>query len=167
MTARRAYMVTVLCVHVRTSLGKSEQVWSTIFPQPWVARSSYLAHPTNLRAVFLPYLARNSTTLRSGGIRASSRFSWRKVWTGVKCNFSSAHYHVRKIVGKLSIRRVRMWNFTMIGPKTKQLWLTIVPARRPSEHTGLGPPQKGVTCNFSSPEFHKPYGVKKLSILDA
>ena len=30
---------------VLTSLGESEQLWSTIFPQPWVPRSSNLAHP--------------------------------------------------------------------------------------------------------------------------
>ena len=116
---------------------------------------------------FLTIPRLNSTTLRSGGIRASSRFSWRKVWTGVKCNFSLLHHHVQKIVGKLLIRRVGMWNFTRIGPKTKKLWLSIVPARRPSEHTGLGPPKKGVNCNFSWPEFDKPYGVRKLSISDA
>ena len=73
---------------------------------------------------------------------ASSHFNWRKVWTGVKCNFSSPHHHVRKIVRKLLIRRVRMWNLTMIEPKTKKLWLLIVPARRPSEHTGLVPPPR-------------------------
>ena len=106
-------------------------------------------------------------TLRSGGIRASSRFSWRKVWTGVKCNFSSPHHHVRRIVGKLSIRRVRMWNFTRIGRKTKKLWLSIVPVQRPSEQPGLGPPQKGVNCNFSSPELDKPYIVRKLLISEA
>ena len=43
----------------------------------------------------------------------------------------------------------------------------IVPVQRPSEHTGLGPTQKGVNCNFSWPEFDKPYGVRKLSISDA
>ena len=32
---------------------------------------------------------------------------------------------------------------------------------------GLGPPQKGVNCNFSWPEFDRPYGVRKLSISDA
>ena len=102
-------------------LDKSEQVWSTIFLQPWVPHSSNLAHPPSLRAVSLPYLAQNSTTLPSGGNSASSCFSWRKGWTGGKCNFSSAHHHVRKIVGKLSIRRVRMWNFTRIGPETKKV----------------------------------------------
>ena len=104
---------------------------------------------------------------RSGGISASSRFSWRKVWTGVKCNVSSPHHHVRKIDRKLSIRRVRMWNFTRIGPKTKKLWLSIVLGQRPAEQPGLGPPQKGVNCNFSWPELDKPYGVRKLSISDA
>ena len=166
MTARRAYMVTVLCVgpdkfgQVRTGVKYyfSSTVSPTLFkfgPAP------------NLRAVSSPYLARNPATLRSGGISASSRFSWRKVWTGVKCNFSSPHHHVQYIVRTLSIRRVRMWNFTRIGPKTKKLWLSIVPARRPSEHTRLGRHQKGVNCNFSWPEFDKPYGVRKLSISDA
>ena len=60
-----------------------------------------------------------------------------------------------------------MLNFTRIGPKTKKLWLLIIPAQRPSEQPGLGPPQKGVNCNFSWPEFDKPYGVRKLSISDA
>ena len=113
------------------------------------------------------YRARNSTTLRSGGNSASSRFSWRKVWNSVKCNFSSAHHQDRNIVWKLSIRQVRMWNFTRIGPKTKKLWLSINPARRPLEKPGLETPQKGVNCNFSLPEFGKPYGVRKLSISDA
>ena len=78
----------------------------------------------------------------------------------MKCNFSSPHHHVRKIVRKFLIRRVRMWNFTRIGPKTKKLWLSIVPVQRPSEQPGFGPPQKGVNCNFSSPEFHKPYALE-------
>ena len=37
---------------VRTGLNKSEQVWSAIFPQLWVARCPNLAHPPNLSAVF-------------------------------------------------------------------------------------------------------------------
>ena len=73
----------------------------------------------------------------------------------------------RNIVWKLSIRRVRMWNFTRIGPKTKKLWLSINPARRLFEQPGLGTPQKGVNCNFSLLEFDKPYGVRKLSMSDA
>ena len=164
--ARRVYMVTVLCVGpdksgpVRTGVKCyfSSTMRHTLFK---------FGPPPNLRAVSLPYLARNPTTLRSGGIRASSRFSWRKVWTGVKCNFSSPHHHFRNIVRKLSNRRFLIWNFTRIGPKTKKLWLSIVPARRPSEHTGLGQPQKGVNCNFSWPEFDKPWIVRKLSISDA
>ena len=31
-----------------------------------------------------------------------------------------------------------MWNFTRIGPKTKKLWLSIVPVQSPSEQPGLG-----------------------------
>ena len=66
----------------------------------------------------------------SGGNSASSRFNWCKVWTGVKCHFSSAHHHNQYVVGKLSISWVRIWNFTRIGRKTKKLWLSINPARR-------------------------------------
>ena len=115
------------------------------------------------------YLAQNSTTLGNDGNSASSRFSWRQVWTGVKCNFSSAHLHRPYVVGKLSISQVRMSNFTRIGRKTKKLWLSIIPARTLSDQPGLqlGPPQKGVNCNFSSPELDKPYIVRKLSILEA
>ena len=103
---------------VRTGLDKTEQVWSTIFPQP---HSSNLAHPKTCVQFPNHTFARNPTTLLRGGIRASSRFSWCKVWTGVKCNFSLPHHHVRTIVGKLSIRRVWMWNFTRIGRKTKKV----------------------------------------------
>ena len=73
---------------------------------------------------------RSARLIRSGGNSASSRFNWRKVWTGVKCNFSSAHHHNQYDVEKLSINRVRMWNFTQIGHKTKKLRLSINPARR-------------------------------------
>ena len=99
--------------------------------------------------------------------RASSRFSWRKMWNGVKCNFSSAHHQDQNIVGMHLISRVRMWNFTWIGPNTKKLWLSINPSRRLFKQPSLGTPQKGVNCNFSSPEFDKPHGVWKLSISDA
>ena len=85
----------------------------------------------------------------------------------MKCNFSSVHLHGPYVVGKLLISRGQMRNFTKIGPKTKKLWLSIIPARRPYEQPGLGPPQKGVNCNFSSPEIDKPYGVRKLRISDA
>ena len=73
---------------------------------------------------------RSAKLIRSGGNSASSCFNWRKVWTGVKCHFSSAHHHNQYIVRKLSISRVRMWNFTRIQRKTKKLRLSINPARR-------------------------------------
>ena len=73
---------------------------------------------------------RSARLIVSGGNRPLSRFSWRKVWTGLKCNFSLAHLHDRYVDGKLSIIRVRMWNFTRIRRKTKKLWLSINPARR-------------------------------------
>ena len=81
--------------------------------------------------------------------------------------FSSAHHHVQKVVGKLSISRVRICNFTRVGCKTKKLWLSIIPAQMLSEQPCLGPPQKGVDCNFSLPELDKPYIVGKLSVSEA
>ena len=113
------------------------------------------------------YLARNSTTLRSGGNSALSRFSWRKVWNGVKCNFSWEHFQKRYIIGKLSISRVWMWNFTRIGPKTKKLRLSLIPALRQSYQPRLGQPWKGVNYHFSLPHLDKPFVVGKLSISEA
>ena len=73
---------------------------------------------------------RSARLIGSGGNSASSRFNWRKVWTGVKCHFSSEQHHNQYVVGKLSISRVRMWNFTRIRRKTKELRLSINPAWR-------------------------------------
>ena len=101
-------------------------VQTLIAPRRKVARSPNFAYPQNPHTGICRYLARNSTTLPSGGNSASSRFSWRKVWTGVKWNFPSAHHQVRYAVGKLSIRPARIWNFTRIGPKTKKLLLSII-----------------------------------------
>ena len=73
---------------------------------------------------------RSARLIGSGGNSPSSRFNWRKVWTGVKCNFSSAQLHDWYVDGKLPISRVRMWNFTRMRRKTKKLWLSIIRARR-------------------------------------
>ena len=77
---------------------------------------------------------RSARLIGSGGNRPSSRFSWRKVWTGVKCNFSLAHHHDHYVVEKLSISRVQVWNFTRIQRK-KKLQLSRIPARRQSPVT--------------------------------
>ena len=73
---------------------------------------------------------RPARLIGSGGNSPSSCFNWHKVWTGVKCNFSSAQLHDQNALGKVSISRVRMWNFTRIRRKTKKLWLSIIPAQR-------------------------------------
>ena len=89
------------------------------------------------------------------------------MWNGVKCNFSSPHHQVRKIVGKPSIRRVRMWNFSRIRHKTKKLWLSIIPALGRSYQPRLGQPRKGVNRNLSWPHLDKLKFVGKLSISEA
>ena len=133
-------MCVCVCVHFKRLI--------LIAPRPKVAWSPNFAYPQNPRTGICRYLARNSTTLPSGGNRASSCSNWRKVWNGVKCNFSLAQHQNQNVNGKLSISRLRIWIFTRIGPKTKKLWLSIVPVQRPSEQPGLGPTQKGVNCNF-------------------
>ena len=138
-TARQAYMVTVLWTgldrfgqvwtgldrfgQVRTGLDKSEQVWRTISSSTMSRTLSTLGLPHNLHAVFLSYLAQNSTTLHNGGNSSSWHCSRRKVCTGRKCNFSSAHFLALYIVAKLSISRVWMCRFTRIRRKTKKFWL--------------------------------------------
>ena len=110
---------------------------------------------------------RSARLMGSGGNSPSSHFSWRKVWTGVKCNFSSAQLHDqydRYVDGKLLISRVRMWNFTRIRHKTKKLWLSIIPARRQWPATTH---KKGVNYHLCSPQLDKPYVVGKLSISEA
>ena len=45
--------------------------------------------------------------------------------------------------------------FSRTGRKTKKLPRSKLFLSRPSEQPGLGAPQKGVNCNFSSPDFDK------------
>ena len=156
------YMVTVLSV----GLDKSGQVRTGVkyFSSTVSPTLFKFGPPPNLRAVSSPYLARNSTTLPSGGIMASSHFSWRKVWTGVKCHFSSADHHNQYVVGKLSISRVRMWNFTRIGRKTKKVTAF---QKSSTKAVAWNHPQKGVNYHFSSLQLDKPCVIRKLSILEA
>ena len=49
--------------------------------------------------------------------------------------------------------------FSSTGCQTNYL-----PRSKLSEQRGLIAPQKGPNCNFSSPEFDKSYGIRKLSI---
>ena len=118
-----------------------ERTWSLYCGQVWTgfghAVSTSLhglppkfTHALNicLGRFFSPF--RSARLIESGGNSPLSRFRWRKVWTGVKCNFSSAQLHDRYVDGKLLISWARMWNFTRIRSKTKKLWLSIIPARR-------------------------------------
>ena len=107
---------------------------------------------------------RSARLIGSGGNSPSSRFSWRKVWTGVKCNFSSAHLHDQFIIGKLLISRVRMWNFTWIRRKTKKITAFNTSG---TKAVACDHPQKGVNFHLSSPQLDKPYVVRKLSISEA
>ena len=107
---------------------------------------------------------RSARLIVSGGNSPSSRFNWCKVWTGVKCYFSSAHHHNQYVVGKLSNSRVRMWNFTQIGRKTKKVTAF---HKSSTKAVAWNHPQKGVNYHFSSPEFDKPYVVGKLLISEA
>ena len=163
MTLRDERTRSLYCEQVRIGLDKSEQVWSAIFPQPWVAHSPNWAHPKPA----CRFLTVPRSKLNNPPKWWKQRFNWHKVWNGVKCNFSSAHFQKRYVVGKLSISWVRMCNFTRIGPKTKKLWLSIIPALRRSHQPHLGQCQKGVNRNFSWPHLDKSYVVRNLSISEA
>ena len=128
-------------VHGHCIVDRFGQVWSCCFDIS--ARIPTKLHTRTKKCLgrFLsPF--RSARLIGSGGTSPLSRFSWRKVWTGVKCNFSSAQLHDQYVVGKLPISRVRMWNFTRIRHKKKKLWLLIIPARTLLEQPGLGPPPK-------------------------
>ena len=99
---------------------------------------------------------RSARLIRSGGNSPSSRFNWRKVWTGMKCNFSLAQLHDRYVIRKLPISRVRMWNFTRKGRNTKKLWLSIIPTLRRSYQPRLGQHKKRVDYYFSLLHLDKP-----------
>ena len=86
---------------VRTSLDKSEQVWSAIFPQPWVARCPNLAHPQT--CVQFSNRTAFETRRPSEVVETALRHaSIHKVCTGVKCNFSWEHFRKRYIIRKFS-----------------------------------------------------------------
>ena len=151
-------------VHGHCIVDRFGQVWSCSFDI-----SARIATKLHTRTKNLPgkrFLSPfwSARFIRRGGNSPSSCFNWHKVWTGVKCNFSSAQLHDRYIVRKLSISRVRMWNFTRIRRKTKKFWLSKIPAQKAvvCDH-----PQKGVNYYLSSPQLDKPYVVGKLSISEA
>ena len=117
----------------RTFPGKFlVRVWSLVAIHAKMSTRLAFSHTHTLKICLGRFLSpfRSARLMGSGGNSASSRFNWHKVWTGVKCHFSSAHHHNQYVVGKLSISRVRIWNFTRIGRKTKKLRLSINPARR-------------------------------------
>ena len=160
MTAQRAYMVTVLCTG-QDRFGQVRTGGKYYFSSTVSRTLSKFGLPPKPACSFLTVPRSKLYDHPKCGNSFSLCFNWRKVWTGVKWNFSSAHLHGSYVVEKLSFSRVRMCNFTRVGPKTKKLWLSMNPAQRPSEQPSLEPPQKGVNCNFPSPQFNK------LSISDA
>ena len=107
---------------------------------------------------------RSARLMGSGGNSPSSRFSWRKVWTAMKCSFSSAQLHDRYVDGKLPISRVWMWNFTTIRRKTKKVMAF---NNSGTKAVACDHPQKGVNYHFPSPQLDKPCVVRKLSISEA
>ena len=58
-------------------------------------------------------------------------------------------------------------SFFRIGPKTKKLWLSIIPALRRSYQPRLGQPQNGVNYHFSLPHLDRLFVVGKLLISEA
>ena len=87
-------------------------------------------------------------TLHWGGKSLSSRFIWRKVWAGVRCNFPCARLNESYVIEELSLSRNRKWNFTRIGRMTKTRWLSIIPARRRSYQPGCHNTKKVLTTTF-------------------
>ena len=156
--ARRAYTITVLWIG-SDRFGHAVSTSLHGLPPNFTH-----THTKNLPGKLLKPIFRPARLIRSGGNSPSSRFNWHKVWTGVKCNFSSAQLHNRYTVGKLSISRVRMWNFTRIRRKTKKVMAFQNSGKKA---VVCNHPQKGVNYHLSSPQLDKPYVVRKLLISEA
>ena len=107
---------------------------------------------------------RPSEVVESGLRHASVGVSCELVWSATFFRLSSTSHMLLKSSWLAEFKYAISPGYNV---RKEKLWLLIIPARRPSEHTGLGPPQKGVNCNFSWPEFDKLYGVRKLAISDA
>ena len=133
MENRRKNWNCATSVHHHWGVNRFEQVRTGVKPS---VSTSLHGLPLNFTHALKICLGRFLSPFRSarliwsGGNGASSRFNWRKVWTGVKCNFYSVHHYGQYVVGKLSISQVWMWNFTRIGCKTKKVRLSINLARR-------------------------------------
>ena len=149
---------------VQTSLDKSEHVWSAIFPH----REPHAVQIWPTPKPVCSFLTAPRSKLYDPPKWWKQRFvTLQKVWTGVKCNFSWEYFQKRYSIRKLSLNWVRICHFTRIGPKTKKLWFSIIPAQRRSHQSHLGQTQKGVNRNFSWPQLDKSSVFGKLSILDA
>ena len=153
MIARRAYMVTVLWTgsdrfgQVRTGVKRyfSSTMSCTLSkfgPSPNLCAVS---NRTSLETLWPSEVVETALRHPSFGLRCEL------VWSATFLR----HFQKRYVIGKLLFSRVRMWNFTRIGPKTKMLWLSIIPALRRSRQPRLGQPQKGVNRNFSWPQLDK------------
>ena len=144
-------MVTVL----RTGSDKLGQVWTS---QNRCEALFFLNHESHAVQIWptlqtcVQFSNRTSLeTLRPSEVVETAlrhASNWRKVWTGVKCNFSWVHFQNWYIITKLSLSRVRRWNFTRKGLKTKKLWLLIIPALRRSYQPRLGKAKTVWTTTF-------------------
>ena len=98
MTLRDECTWSLYCAYVLTSLDKSKQAWSTIFPQPWVPRSSNFAHPQTC----VQFPNRTSLeTLRPSGVVESAL---RHASVGVRCELVwSATFLQRTTTSEISL----------------------------------------------------------------
>ena len=82
-------------------------------------------------------------------------------------NFSLPYLHRPYVVGKLSISRVRMCNFTRIWHNTKKVTASDSSGMKAIWSAWAGATQKGVHYHFSWPHLDEPYVIGKLSISEA
>ena len=139
---RRAYMVTYCIVdrfgQVRTGLDKSEQVWSAVFPQPWVARCPNLAH----RQTCVQFSSRTSLETLQPSEVVETALCHASV--GIRCELVwSATFLGSTSKSDTSLLSSRLAEFKYeISPgydrRQIKLWLSIIPALRWSSQRRLG-----------------------------
>ena len=143
------------------------------FGQVWAVSTSLHGLPPNFTHALKFCLERflspfqSARLIGSGGNSPSSRFSWRKVWTGVNwCEvqllFGAAPQPIRRWKAPDSpSSNVKFHQDTTQDKKVMAF------NNSGTKAVACDHPQKGVSYHLSSPELDKPYVVGKLSISEA
>ena len=150
-------------VHRHCIVDRFGQVWSCCFDiSGWITTKLHTRTENFLGRFLSPF--RSARLIGSGGNSLLSRLNWHKVWTGVKCNFSSAQLHDRYTVGRLRLAEFEREISPGYNVRQKSYGFRYFWHQTLSEQPGFGSPPK--TCEL--PLFFAAIGqaVRRWKALD-